>query len=303
MIKQVLCLVFFVTVLISCKKDDEEFKFVQRDRNEQYAADKIAIDLFLDTHSIKVDESFNITFEELNDGEGNLSISEQKKYPILTDTVTKDNVEYIVKYLNINEGVGINPTKYDSLLVSYKAVLLDQSIYTWKPNAEWIVPTNNLSLQNVFSIEAPKNIITKFKTGTSIDNTEDGTIEFKDYGVGVVFIPSGLGYFDASQTKLPSYTPFIMTFKLYATKFRDHDLDGILSQYEDVNKNNDYYDDDTDGDGIANFLDSDDDGDGILTKYEYQIKDGVKNWVDYDSNQNGIPNYLDQLDVISQEVK
>lgn len=49
---------------------------------------------------------------------------------------------------------------------------------------------------------------------------------------------------------------------------------------------------DTDGDGIPNYLDDDDDGDGVLTINEDY--DGNNNPADDDTNMNGIPDYLEQ---------
>ena len=51
-----------------------------------------------------------------------------------------------------------------------------------------------------------------------------------------------------------------------------------MSKYEDLNTNNDYFDDDTDGDKVPDFLDIDDDGDGVATKTEIiQSNDGNGN--------------------------
>ena len=48
--------------------------------------------------------------------------------------------------------------------------------------------------------------------------------------------------------------------------------------------------DDTDGNGIPNYLDNDDDGDGVLTIDEYDVNaDGVAD----DSDGDGTPDYLD----------
>jgi hypothetical protein len=86
--------------------------------------------------------------------------------------------------------------------------------------------------------------------------------EFSNFGSGVMFLPSGLAYYNQIPSALiPSYSPLIFSFKLKSQKSRDHDRDGILSKYE-VNptianqKPKDY---DSDGDGIPNYYDIDDD--------------------------------------------
>ena len=63
----------------------------------------------------------------------------------------------------------------------------------------------------------------------------------------------------------------------------DDDDDGILTSSEDVNGDGDFTNDDTDGDGTPNYLDNDDDGDGTPTRSEATS----------DSNDNGILDYLD----------
>ncbi len=71
----------------------------------------------------------------------------------------------------------------------------------------------------------------------------------------------------------------------------DSDNDTVNNYDEDLNKNNDLTDDDTDGDGIPNAYDTDDDGDGTLTKDEDSNGDG--NPLNDDTDGDGIPDYLD----------
>ena len=74
----------------------------------------------------------------------------------------------------------------------------------------------------------------------------------------------------------------------------DADGDGIASAEEDVNANGNLLDDDTDGDGIANYLDADDDGDTVPTISELPISkdsdgDGLVDYLDADDDEDGIP--------------
>ncbi len=75
------------------------------------------------------------------------------------------------------------------------------------------------------------------------------------------------------------------------------DNDGIPAELEDINGNGDLTDDDSDLDGIPNYLDADDDGDNVLTKEEEPDpnKDGdISDAKDTDAD--GIPDYLDDDD-------
>ncbi|WP_242084720.1 hypothetical protein [Aestuariivivens sediminis] len=77
----------------------------------------------------------------------------------------------------------------------------------------------------------------------------------------------------------------------------EDDNDGIPAEYEDLNNNGDYEDDDTDNDGIPNYLDQDDDGDNVFTATEkpnFTDQDGLANAQDTDGD--GTPDYLDTDD-------
>ena len=95
----------------------------------------------------------------------------------------------------------------------------------------------------------------------------NGTITHIDFGNVLVFIPSGLGYFNSSIAG-QSYNPIAFQIKLFSRKENDQDRDRLLSNSEDLNGDGDFYNDDTDGDKIPDFLDIDDDGDGFTTKSE-----------------------------------
>lgn len=74
----------------------------------------------------------------------------------------------------------------------------------------------------------------------------------------------------------------------------DSDQDWVIDTLEDLNHNGNLYDDDTDHDGIPNFLDKDDDNDWVLTIFEDINLDW--NPQNDDSDHDGIPNYLDTDD-------
>ncbi|MBR9846584.1 MAG: hypothetical protein GYB35_11025 [Algicola sp.] len=76
----------------------------------------------------------------------------------------------------------------------------------------------------------------------------------------------------------------------------DSDNDGVLDFVEDLDGNGDLDNDDTDGDGIPNYLDDDDDDDGVNTVDEDRDNDG--NPANDDSDGDQIPDYLDSLDVL-----
>lgn len=79
----------------------------------------------------------------------------------------------------------------------------------------------------------------------------------------------------------------------------DFDLDTVPTANEDLNNDGNLANDDTDGDGIPDFLDNDDDGDLVLTEFEYVFSSGrmaSSTTALLDTDDDGIPNYLDNDD-------
>jgi len=74
----------------------------------------------------------------------------------------------------------------------------------------------------------------------------------------------------------------------------DGDNDTVSTDLEDINGDTNLAYDDTDADGIPNYLDNDDDGDLILTNLEYVFNKNASSTLDTDNDS--IPNYLDNDD-------
>jgi hypothetical protein len=78
------------------------------------------------------------------------------------------------------------------------------------------------------------------------------------------------------------------------------DNDGVPAELEDINNDGDLFNDDSDGDGIPNFLDTDDDNDNVLTvSEELEAVDENGNVIPgfyVDTDGDSVPNYLDSDD-------
>ena len=118
---------------------------------------------------------------------------------------------------------------------------------------------------------------------------------FEGAGSGLMIIPSGLAYYNESRTNIIPYSTLIFSFNLNTLRYRDHDSDGIPSRFEVENLGDDPRKYDSDGDGIPNYLDKDDDNDGFLTIGE--IKDAEGNILPFDEiptcNGGSIKKHLD----------
>lgn len=79
----------------------------------------------------------------------------------------------------------------------------------------------------------------------------------------------------------------------------DFDTDSVATSSEDINSDTNLANDDTDADGIPNYLDNDDDGDLVLTNVEYvfaRTNNPVSANAILDTDNDGILNYLDNDD-------
>lgn len=272
---------FFVFVLFiimpSCNKDDDTKLEPLRDYGEQYVKDLDSIDKYIDTHYMEVDADYNVTFTKIPTGGAQQSIRQQTDYPLDFTMVQNDDqdVNYKVYYIKLREGTERRPTAVDSVHVAYRGTLVSDVQFDYAASPLWF------QLQDV--VPGWAEIIPKFKTGTYETTEGPNPVNYQNYGAGIMFLPSALGYYANSSPSgtIAGYSPLIFSFKLMELRYKDHDRDGILSK-DEGNPNDptmkliDY---DSDGDGLANMYDVDDDGDHVLTKNELKYTYTVDNIV------------------------
>jgi hypothetical protein len=271
--------------LFSCTKNNDSAEVAPpREYSVQYATDLNDIEEYLKTYYIEVKnnpgsvDDQDVTITKIPEGGVQKSIWDQTDYQLTSREVSLHDITYKVYYLVLREGTGSSPCNVDGVLSSYKGDYLEQEVVsnvsslTATRFEEVKYPQQMISLFS--TIKGWSEIFPKFKTGTFTANN-DGTVSYNDFGAGVMFIPSGLGYYSSGTGVIPTYAPLVFSFKLYALERSDQDNDGVLSYQED---NGDGYmsflaagvdnPDDTDKDGIPDFADVDDDGDSFSTKSE-----------------------------------
>ncbi|WP_396600473.1 FKBP-type peptidyl-prolyl cis-trans isomerase [Algibacter sp. R77976] len=305
----------FVLVFSSCKKDDDgdtEIIVVEiNDRTEQQAIDDALLIDYLETHYYNSDVFIDnadpsiseLIISELADGEVLQDGFTLLKDDVETHYITYEDTDYVYYILRINQGGGLeSPAFTDTVRVNYEGFTLDGNVFDSRF-------TQDIDLvSTIDGVYGWVKVFPQFNTSTSFDENDDGTINYFNHGAGVMFLPSGLAYFSIAQTDITSYSPLIFKFDLLQSFENDHDNDGVPSYLEDLNNDDnlivnyddltDETDDDTDGDGFANFNDADDDGDGVLTINEDINNDGDPT---NDIGANGIPNYLDPEETASNE--
>lgn len=335
-------LLVFVINFTACKKNDTGvIEVPERDRTEQQLQDKDSLLGYLATHYYNAStfetpgnyKTSDLIITELpKDDSGNyLELPDPSNNSLLIDdveihTTTYLDVEYEYYILRLSQGGGDMPNFTDDIGLNYSGNLMDETVFD--------STVNPVGLDLINLLQGWRNVIPQFNTAEGAPTVNpDGTVHFNNYGFGTMFLPSGLAYFSSPPTGIPLYSNLIFKFELYQSSLNDHDVDGIFSQMEDLNNNQNVYDDDTDGDNIPNFLDANDDNDTLLTKYElvyntytvdtnqgeqdpiyadneYELSrsesDGVITIVTavmVDSNNDGIPDYLDKDTVIDHSAE
>jgi len=323
----ILSLLIIVLAFASCNKDDDETTVnPPRDRGEQQVIDNDSLVGYLETHYYN--SSFfvgnlnprmdNIIISELpTDSEGNyLSLPDPSNNTLLIDAVeTKTTVhaetDYKYYILRINQGGGADvPNFCDNIRAIYRGNTQDDEVFDSTVNP---VVFDLSSLVSGWS-----RVFPEFNTAENFVLNDDGTVEFSNAGVGVMFLPSGLGYYSSGTSGIGPYSNLIFRFEFYQTEVNDHDNDNVPSYLEDLNNDVSLLNDDSDEDQFPDYVDVDDDGDGVLTKYEDLEPDtdllvdrdgdgdttndiGDGDPTNDDTDGDGVPNYLDEDDDCSNE--
>ena len=250
--------------LFSCSKDDTTTEITPiRDYKLQFDADNATIETYLEANYIIVTDNpgetddQDVTIAKITDAATQPSIMSylnSATFPkLLTRLVNLHGIEYTIYYLVLREGKennvtlkgGKSPTNTDAVLASYSGSYLQNTTAADVPSVtatqfeESKFPNQFFNLLG--TIKGWGEIFPQFKTGSYDSNNDDGTVTFTDFGAGVMFLPSGLAYFQNGPGSIPSYAPLVFSFKLYEIQRLDSDGDGILNDQEDLD-DDDYID-------------------------------------------------------------
>ena len=253
-LKNILFPILVCLLLVSsCKKEDTVEPI--RDVQEQSIADDQILEDFLSSHFYNYDDfsdpDFNdeIVMDTISGENASKTplINQVKKEVIRVRTSDGSFIDHSLYYLIAREGTGQHPASVDSTYLSYEGQLLNGQVFDSSKTPIWF------DLSEV--VRGFKEGTPKLKSGDFTVN-DDNTINFFGYGRGILFFPSGLGYFSSSTGAIPAYSPLIFKIDLYRINKSDHDGDGILSA-DEYDQDGDGIPDDTDGDGLADYLDAD----------------------------------------------
>ena len=283
-------LIFFL--FLSCNKDDEINEVEIRDYSEQVVTDEQTIEEYLRSHYYNYDDfnsansfevDIKIRIDTITDATANKTpLFDQVKIKSINVSNSEGiDTPHKLYYIIAREGTISKPSAVDSVYITYKGMLTDNYVFDERKYPTW--------LDLASSLEGFRQGVSELKSGEFTQNP-NGTIQYSSFGVGLFFLPSGIGYFENTTANIPEYSPLIFSVSLMTSNPTDHDNDGILSINEDIDGDGDPFYDDTDDDNLWNMYDTDDDGDGTLTINEL---DKNNDQIIDDTDNDGIPDYLD----------
>ena len=318
--------ILLITILLlgfSCGDDDDDgiIEVPEADRTEQQVIDNDSLVSYLQSHYVNASLLSNnptISFTEINinqlpdDGE----LPNPNQNSLLIDivetlTTTYFDVEYEYYILKINQGGSENsPNFSDKVRVSYEGTLMDDTVFDSS--------STPVDFDLTSTIAGWGRVLPEFNIAEDFVINSDGTVTYNNPGIGIMFLPSGLGYYSAAAGSVPVYSNLIFKFKVFQSELNDHDFDNVPSHLEDINGDYDLTNDNSDDDTFADFVDSDDDNDGTLTIDEDLEPDsdltvdrdgdgdptndiGDGDPTNDDTDGDGIPNYLDPDDTASRD--
>ena len=302
-LNKVIFILLIALVALSSKCDSNTTPvdpgIIYENESERLSKDIDSIEHYLQIHYVNdMNDTDPATyrFDSIPTGGTQTSLWNDSRLQYITETEDADHdgtrEDYKIYYMNFREGVGQRPTFVDSVYVTYKGIVATGT----KGDTQFDSSQTPVWFSLPGLVRAWHHTMPLVKSGTYTGNP-DGTVSFNDFGVIAFFAPSGVAYFERNTSAIPGYTPLIFQVELKAVVTDvDHDHDGILSIYEDVNGNGDVRDDNTDGDtSFPNYNDADDDNDRHNTIDEGADPNGDGNPDDAaDLDNDGIPNYLDK---------
>ena len=209
-----LYLLTIVAVFVSCNNDDDNtVTFQERDRTEQQDADKTDWLEYFTGHYYNSgffetgsDHKYSdiIITERETDGNGNF-LDVPVGHTLLLDAIetkftTYLDVDYEYYILRINQGNGEAPKFTDAVRARYEGISIDGE----DPFDTAITPIDLLLTGNGFTtfgvIRGWQLILPTFNSASGFSIDGGGIVNFNNYGLGIMFVPSGLGYFSAGTT-------------------------------------------------------------------------------------------------------
>ncbi|MBC9796934.1 FKBP-type peptidyl-prolyl cis-trans isomerase [Sinomicrobium weinanense] len=221
--------------LSSCNNDDDGGRIEIRDPAEVKAENDSDIREYLSTHFYNYEEfqaaadadstdfDFKIVIDTIaGENSDKIPLMEQvEEKTVAVEISETETLDHTLYYLVARQGDSIAPKRIDSTLVRYKGFLLNDVVFDRNENIPvWFKLKDITDAGFGQAGRGFAEFMPELNSGGKIEiNEEDGTYSISGgYGVGMVFMPSGLGYYFRGQGSIPPYAPIAFTIDLLRVK-------------------------------------------------------------------------------------
>src|SRR5690606_18214104 len=215
-------LILMLAVTVSCKKDEGAGTYIPppRDRGEEAIRAQAEIEEFLETHFYNYEDfeadpqNFKLKFDTIaGDNASKTPLIQQVTFKEVKDIEDTD-VTYKLYYLKVRQGEGERPHFSDNTFNTYDGRLMNLDLFDSS-----VIPVRFNLVDTKTSagiIRGLQQAIIKFNGAENVISNPDGTLTFENYGIGAVFIPSGLAYYQypPGNGGLGAYEQVIFSFEL-----------------------------------------------------------------------------------------
>lgn len=218
--KTILALFAIAVLSISCSKDDNLKVEPPRDRGKEAIAAQNEIEEFLSNHAYNYEDfenpsedfDYRVVIDSLVAGSGKIPLIEQVDFKMVEDPY-EPQVEYKLYYLKVAQGEGAAVADAEVAYITYEAWRLSNNELLERTSSSQPQPIN---LENKSSNVGLKEALKEFNAADGFIENEDGTVSYEGFGIGAVFSPSGLAFYNNPPLNVPIgyYNQIIYTFQV-----------------------------------------------------------------------------------------
>lgn len=230
--KKVIFALFAVSVLVvSCKKDDDYKEDPPRDRGEEAIAAQNEIEEFLNSYAYNYEDfenpseefDYRVVIDSIIPGSNKIPLIEQVEYKTVEDPY-ESSVKYKMYYLKVAQGEGAAVADAEAAYITYESWRMLSNEQLERTSSSDPKP---FAFENKASNTGLKEALKEFNAAEGFIVNDDGTITYEGYGIGAVFVPSGLAFYNNPPLAAPIgvYNQLIYTFQVKGVSEQEEEED------------------------------------------------------------------------------